>query len=98
MRWISFLAKLAFICNACFLFCFLLRYSNLELNDEIIAIIIILGWVMAIAINIFSMIANSIGKIKGTYTKAEVPTWLFASNFIMLIVEITYLVLNPDLL
>lgn len=98
MRWISFLAKLAFICNACFLFCFLIRYSNLELNEEIIAIIIILGWVMAITINIFSMIANIIGTVKGSYARAEVPAWLFLANLVMLAVEVIYLVLNPDLL
>ncbi|MGE5106486.1 MAG: hypothetical protein ACM3H8_03005 [Sphingobacteriales bacterium] len=98
MRWISFLAKLAFICNVCFLLCFLIRYSNLELNEEIIAIIIILGWVMAIAINIFSMTANIVGKVKGSYARAEVPAWLFLSNFVMMGVEIFYLVLNPDLL
>ena len=63
-----------------------------------IAIVIILGWVMAIVVNIISMLANITGTVKGSYARAEVPRWLFLANLTMLIAEIIYLVLNPDML
>lgn len=53
---------------------------------------------MSLAVNVFSMIASFIGMSKGTYAKAEVPGWVLIFNIAMMIFEIVYLVLNPDML
>ena len=98
MKWLSFLSKLAFICNLCFVFCLLLRYSNLELNEEINNLLIILGWVMALVINIFYFLVTLVALSRKRYSRDAVAPWLVTANFILLVVEIIYLVLNPDML
>lgn len=98
MKWLSFLSKLAFICNICFVLCFLLRYSNLELDEEINGLLIIIGWFMAIIVSVFYFLITIIAVARKRHTKAEIPAWLIIANFGFLIVEFIYLVYNPELL
>jgi hypothetical protein len=98
MKWLSFLSKLSFICNLCFIFCLLLRYSNLDLNEELNSLLIILGWVMAIVINAFYFLVTLIALARKRYGRDAVPTWLILANLLFLLIEMVYLILNPDML
>jgi hypothetical protein len=97
MRWPYFLARVAFICNLFFLICLLLRYSNLELDDASTSLIIILGWLMAICLNGLSNIILFIMAVTGS-KKTVIPAWLILVNFLFLVFEIYYLVLNPEMI
>ncbi|MBI1779857.1 MAG: hypothetical protein HYR66_00540 [Sphingobacteriales bacterium] len=98
MKWLSFLSKLALICNICFVFCFLLRYSNLELDLEMNSLLIIIGWFMAIIVSIFYFLVTIIAIARKRHAKAEIPAWLVIVNFGFLIFEFIYLVYNSELL
>jgi predicted membrane channel-forming protein YqfA (hemolysin III family) len=98
MKWLSFLSKLAFICNCCFAFCFLIKYSNLELDEELNSLFIILGWVMALVINVFYFLVSFVALGRKRYNKDSVPVWLVTANLIFLVAEVIYFVFNPDIL
>lgn len=98
MKWLSFLSKLAFICNICFLFCFLLRYSNLQLDEELNGLLIIIGWFMAIIVSLFYFLLTFIAIARRRHAKADIPAWLIITNFVFMVVELIYLVYNPELL
>lgn len=98
MKWLSFLSKLAFICNICFVLCLLLRYSNLELDDEINSLLIIIGWFMAIVVSVFYFLITVIAAARKRHAGSGVAAWLVMANFAFLIVECVYLIYNPEIL
>lgn len=98
MKWLSFLSKLALICNICFVLCFLLRYSNLELDEELSGLLIIIGWFMAIIVSIFYFLVTIIAVARKRHAKADIPAWLIITNLVFMVIEFIYLVFNPELL
>jgi uncharacterized membrane protein YhaH (DUF805 family) len=98
MKWLSFLSKLAFICNICFLVCFLLRYSNLELEDEVNSLLIIIGWLMAIVVSIFYFLITIFAMVRKRYHRAEIPAWLLITNLVFMVVELIYFTYHPEIL
>ena len=98
MRWIYFIARVAFICNLAFLFCLLLRYTNLELNQDMVSLLIILGWIMAIVVNTFANLLVLTALLRKKLMSLNIPSWLTLANFLFLIFEIYYLIIHPHLL
>ena len=98
MRWIYFIARVAFLCNLAFLFCVLLQYTNLELNQDLVSLLIILGWVMAIAVNTLSNILVLVALLRKRLLAMNIPSWLTLANFLFLIFEVYYLIIHPHML
>jgi len=91
MGLLRFFSRVAFICNICYLLTSLARYGPPILeNNDIISTIIVLGWLMAIIVNIlvnlWVLVAWSFRKGKG---RLEVPRWLLIVNFIFLLAQLT---------
>ena len=84
------LSKVAFIFNICFLLAAMMRLVSDLPQTEIVSLIIISGYLLAIIVNvvvnlwlaIFGIINKSLPKI--------IPLWLIIVNFLFLIVEIIF--------
>ena len=94
MRWLSFLSKLALICNIFFLFSVVLHFTSFLENEGVISIIIIIGY--ALAVFIFTPLVNIIYFAFLVLRKKlfnVVPKWLVLANFIFLLLQILYVIL-----
>jgi hypothetical protein len=93
MRWLLFLSKLAFICNLAFLLSFLLRITNWLSNRDIHAYIIIIGWVLSVLFNPFTVLCYLLFfLLKRKYILA-VPGWLIVVNVFFLFLQLVFLLL-----
>jgi len=89
MGLLRFLSRVAFICNICYLLTSLARYGPPILsNNDIISTIIVLGWLMAIIVNI---LVNLWALVAWSFRKGalHVPRWLLIVNFIFLLAQLT---------
>ena len=90
MRWLSFLARVAFICNLLFLLCMVIRYTHNFIAVEFFKnIVIVLGWVLSLVMN---SIVNPT-EVVLILTRKPSPTqdWLRVSNFIFFLFQIIIL-------
>lgn len=90
MRWLLFLARVAFICNVFFLFCVIILFSYDFIPVEFLKnLIIILGWFLAFPINLVVNIAE----ISLVLSRKPSPTlnWLRIFNFVVFILQIILL-------
>src|SRR3954463_11233043 len=87
MRWLLFLARVAFICNVLFLLCLVILFTGDFIQIEFLkGIIIVLGWFLSFPVN-FTVNATEIILI---LSRKLSPThnWLRIFNFIVLILQI----------
>jgi len=87
MRWLSFLARVAFICNLFFLLCVIILFTTDFIQIEFLeTIVIILGWVFAFPVN-FIVNATEIALV---LSRKPSPTfnWLRIFNFVVFILQI----------
>ena len=91
MRWLYFLARLAFICNILFLLSLLFRMADIQVNQAITGFIIIGGMLMAPLLNL----VFNVSFIIKYYTAKQplgIPAWLIAFN---IIVQVLQLIIIP---
>lgn len=91
MRWLLFLSKLAFICNVLFLVAFTFRIGNWTHYQDIISIVIIIGWVLVFLFNPLVNLCYLILLLTKRRSLAIVPVWLKTSNIFFLIIEMVFL-------
>ena len=94
MRWLSFLSKLAFVCNLFFLLSVLLHFDSFLEDQAIVSTIVIIGY--ALAVFIFTPLVNMIYFAFFVLRKklfGMVPKWLVLTNFVFLLLEILYVIL-----
>ena len=87
MRWLLFLARVAFICNVLFLLCLVILFTKDFIQVEFFkAIIIILGWFLSFPVN-FTV---NVTEIVLVLSRKPSPThnWLRIFNFIVVILQI----------
>lgn len=90
MRWLLFLARVAFICNLLFLLCIVIMYSHDFITIEFFKnIVIVLGWVFSFIINLVVTPAELIL----LFLKRQSPTqnWLRFFNLVIFIFQIIIL-------
>ncbi len=90
MRWLLFLARIAFICNLFFLLCVVLRYWDVLQDQSIKGFIIILGWLMAPLLNL----VFNISFVIAYYRRKEpinIPGWLIAANLIIQVLQFIFI-------
>jgi hypothetical protein len=89
-----FLSRVAFICNLFFLCSVALQFRSFVNEDSLVSTIVILGYFFAVFL--FNPIAN-VSYVISILLKRKlfklVPKWLVLTNFIMLIVQILYIIL-----
>jgi hypothetical protein len=88
MRWLLFLSRLTLLCNCCFAIFVAFRYlGSFIANRNIQSTIIVLG-MLAIIVNIIVNIILALMLL--SHKKSNIPSWLIATNFSFLIVEILF--------
>lgn len=89
MRFVLFLSRIAFICGIFFLLALSLLYKNWTHDEDISSTIILIGYLFGLvivpAVNLIYLFQLI---FKG---KVSVPAWLAFSNFINLLILITYI-------
>ena len=92
MRVLSFLSKLALICNLFFLMTVLLHFYRFLDDQAIISIVVIIGYALAVfvltpLVNILYLLAL----ISRRKLFDVVPRWLVLVNFIFLLLQLVYI-------
>ncbi len=86
MRGLSFLSRLAFICNLLFLACLVIqRIHDFKGFENINEVVIVLGWFLAPFINLVVCIRYGIILIRKK--NLTIPVWLVVVNFLFLIMQ-----------
>jgi hypothetical protein len=91
---IRFFSRVALISNIVFLLAVALQYKSFIKEETVVSNIIILGYFLAVFF--FNPLVNFLYAIYLIVTKKLfnlVPKWLVLTNFIMLIVQILYIIL-----
>ncbi len=88
MKTLYFLSRLAFICNLCFLAALLFQTMPHAPEGEIISTVIILGYVVAIVLNVVVNIWYVFLLISHKSFRQFIPVWLVAMNFLFLIPQL----------
>jgi len=95
MRLLRLLSRVAFICNICYLLASLVRYLPNPPEGDVLSTIIVLGWMLAILVNIvvngWWLLARALSK-----GPVDVPRWLLIVNFIFLIIQLVILFFHHD--
>lgn len=96
MRWLLFLSRVAFICNIFFLLAVTLRIGNWVHNADIVALILLIGYLLVLLfnplVNIFYLILFLFRKKFWTV----VPSWLITANLLFLVMELFYILYLND--
>jgi hypothetical protein len=88
MRWLLFVARVAFICNLFFIVCLLLRHTHFTVPTAFREFVIITGWVLSVFIN--AIFAFSIVILKLNKKQTPIPFWLLTVNLILFLFQIFY--------
>jgi hypothetical protein len=87
MRWLLFLARVAFICNVLFLLCLIILFTKDFIHSEFFkSIIIVLGWFLSFPVN-FTVNTTEIVLLLSR-KPSQTPNWLRIFNFIVFILQI----------
>ena len=84
------LSKVAFIFNICFLLACIMRLISHLQQTEIVSLIIVSGYVLAIIVNAVVNIWLAIFWSINKSLPQTIPLWLIIVNFLFLIIEIIF--------
>ncbi|MGI8951797.1 MAG: hypothetical protein ACR2FN_09470 [Chitinophagaceae bacterium] len=88
-KWFSFLAKLTFISNVLFIFCFAFRYVSIVLPEFLISFMIVIGWApFSPILNFITGFILLILLIKGIRRPA--PLWIITFNLFWMFFQTVY--------
>ena len=96
MRWLLFLSKLAFICNLFFLLAVSLKISSWITIADLVAAVIIIGYVMVVLFNPLVNICYLVCWAAGKKFGHVVPQWLVSANILFLVMQIFYILYLND--
>jgi hypothetical protein len=85
---LRFISKLAFICNLCFLVTFIIQWVPHFPEGELVSIVIILGYMVAIVVNVVVNVWYSFLLFSTKQLRNIVPVWLISINFLFLIPQL----------
>ncbi len=91
MRRLNLLSRVAFICNIPFVVTLVLRWRNFIRDETITSFVIIAGYFLGAFV--FNPIINILYAISLSNRKklfSVVPKWLVITNFIFLLLQLTY--------
>ena len=94
MQVIRLLARVAFICNICFLLASLILWLPNPPEGTLVSTVIIMGYLLGLLVNAivngWAAILLAAGKLRA----AAIPVWLLAVNFIAFILQLLSLIFN----
>jgi len=89
---LSFLSRVAIICNVCLLLALVMRYYSFVSSRDLQSTILVAGLVLSVVINGIVNIIYAVLLIKKSKLGMQVPIWLATINFLFLIFQF-YLIL-----
>jgi hypothetical protein len=92
MRFLSFLSKLALVCNLVFLLSVALHFSNFLKDEAVVSTVVIIGY--ALAVFVFTPLVNILYLLFFLLRKnlfSIVPKWLVWVNFVFLLLQFVYI-------
>jgi hypothetical protein len=94
MKLLRLLTKVAFICNICFLLTSLVQWLPNPPEGELVSVIIILGYVLAILVNLLVNCWLFALFMVRKWPKAHFPAWLLIVNFIFFIIQLFLILIH----
>ena|SRR5579859_3104747 len=94
MRLLRLLIKVAFICNICFLLASLVQWLPDPPEGPVVSYIILMGYVMAIVINLLVNSWLIIIFITRKWQKGLAPGWLLIVNAIFFLIQIFLIIIH----
>lgn len=92
MRILTFLSRVALLCNAFFLVCLVLRINHFTSSKDLEGFFIITGWVVApvitLVVNLWTVTLLALRK------PIPVPRWLSILNAIFLLLQLIFVFLK----
>ena len=89
---LSFLSRVAVICNVCLLLALVMRYYSFVSSRDLQSTILVAGLVLSVVINGIVNIIYAVLLIKKSKLGTYLPIWLATINFLFLIFQF-YLIL-----
>jgi hypothetical protein len=87
MKILLFFSRIALICNICFIFAEIMRYTrSLQLNP-LYSTVVILGYI-SLLLNILLAIVALVLLVSKKSIPGAVPRWLLITNFLFLVVQV----------
>jgi hypothetical protein len=96
MRLFRLLSRVAFICNICFLLSAFVLWLPHPPEGNILSTVIILGYFMAILINVLLNLSLIILYIVGKLSAPVIPVWLLVVNFIFFIAQSILIIISTQ--
>jgi len=94
---LRFLSRVAFICNLCFLLLSFSQWLPQLPDNALTSDLIMLGWPIAVAVNIFVNFMLILMLVVGRLRKTGIPVWIMIVNFIFFALQLTILFINRNL-
>ncbi len=94
MQRLLFLLRVAFICNLLFIATITLHFVRINDNSNALSTIITMGLIMAPIINATTMLTATYFYVFQHKKIQLLPTWLYISNSVLLVLEISYIILR----
>ena len=91
MRWLLFLSRLAFVCNAFFLVALSLQFVRWFQNPDAESLVIIIGYFMAMLLNPAAVLCCVLLFVRNRSKLQIVPKWLMVANALFLAFQVFYL-------
>ena len=84
---VLFLARVALICNLCFLAAFGMRYLSSIPSGGLMATLLVMGNIVSILVNTVLHLFYALFFLAGRGLSRSVPKWLLVVNFMVLIFQ-----------
>jgi hypothetical protein len=84
----NLVSRVAFICNICFVLALILQKTKLAEQGEIVSLIIIMGYGMAVIGNAIGSLWYLLLRWNGKKSNPATPLWLVIVNFLFLIIQL----------
>ncbi len=96
MRLFRLLSRVAFICNICFLLTAFVQWLPNPPEGNLVATIIVLGYFMAIVINVLLNLSLIVLFALGKLTLPRIPIWLLIVNFLFFILQAIFIITSTQ--
>jgi hypothetical protein len=94
MRFFRLLSRVAFICNICFVLTALVQWLPNPPEGDILSTIIVLGYFLAIAVNVLLNLSLIVVFVFGKLEAAHIPVWLLVINFLFFILQSIFIIMS----
>ena len=91
MRWLLKLSRVAFICNIFFLVAFSIQLSKWIKDEDLVSMIVILGYVMGFTLNPLVNLCYLAVSVFARKKLTIIPTWLIVANVLFLVIDAFYI-------